>query len=178
MRSVALRIGIKGEGGVAGYPLSLFVGDDADVIRQLTDGSPPAATDIIPPTLTVANPPLHPDTNTPLDPLLTRDYLLGPTAGTELLERVGQLLFDVLNRPAIAPLWNQERDTAWANRLQAEQARRPALRLLLDIRDPVLRLLPWELIRTGNNALAQQTWWPVMRWRPGQAPLPETSAFS
>ncbi|HUQ83098.1 MAG TPA: CHAT domain-containing protein [Gemmatimonadaceae bacterium] len=177
MRSVALRIEAKGEGGAAGYPLSLFIGDDADVIRQLTDGSAPAASDLIPPDLTVANPPLHPDTNTPLEPLLTRDYLLGPTAGTELLERVGQLLFDVLNRPAIAPLWKQERDTAWANRLQAEQARRPALRLLLDIRDPALRLLPWELIRTGNNALAQQTWWPVMRWRPGQTPLPETSAF-
>src|SRR5689334_10761432 len=177
MRSVALRIGVNGEGGAAGYPLSLFVGDDADVIRQLTDGSPPAASDLIPPDLAVANPPLHPGTNVPLDARLTRDYLLGPTAGTELLDRVGQLLFDVLNRPAIAHLWKQERDTAWANRLQAEQAHRPALRLLLDIRDPTLRLLPWELIRTGNNALAQQAWWPVMRWRPGQAPLPEASAF-
>ena len=48
MRSIAFRIGTKGEGGAAGYPLSLFVGDDADVIRQLTDGSAPVASDVIP----------------------------------------------------------------------------------------------------------------------------------
>ena len=177
MRSVALRIGVKGEGGAAGYPLSLFVGDDADVVRQLADGSPPAASDLIPPDLAVTNPPLHPVTNTPLDPTQARDYLLGPTAGTELLERVGTLLFDVLNRPGIAALWKQERDAAWANRVQAEQAHRPALRLLLDIRDPGLRLLPWELLRTGPNALAQQSWWPVMRWRVGETPTPETGTL-
>ena len=177
MRSVALRIGVKGEGGAAGYPLSLFVGDDADVVRQLADGSPPAASDLIPPDLAVTNPPLHPVTNTPLDPTQARDYLLGPTAGTELLERVGTLLFDVLNRPGIAALWKQERDAAWASRVQAEQAHRPALRLLLDIRDPGLRLLPWELLRTGPNALAQQSWWPVMRWRAGETPTPETGTL-
>src|SRR5215207_8409830 len=177
MRSIALRIGTKGEGGVDGYPLSLFVGADTDVVRQLSDGSPPSASDVIPADLAVANPPLHPTTNAPLDPLLAREYLLGPTGGTELLERVGTLLFDVLNRPGIAALWKQERDSAWANRVQAEQAHRPALRLLLDIRDPALRLLPWELLRTGPNALAQQSWWPVMRWRVGQTPTPETGTL-
>jgi hypothetical protein len=171
MRSIAFRIGTKGEGGVAGYPLSLFVGEDTDVVRQLTDGSPPAASDVIPCDLKVANPPLHPATNEPLDPLLARDYLLGLTSGTDLLERVGTLLFDVLNRPGIAALWKQERDTAWANRVQSEQAKRPALRVLLDLRAPELRLLPWELIRTGNNPLAQQSWWPLVRWRADQQPL-------
>src|SRR3954462_15532565 len=105
MRSIAFRIGTKGEGGVAGYPLSLFVGDDAQVIRQLTDGSAPAASDVIPPDLAVANSPLHPTTNEPLEALHARDYLLGPTAGTVLLERVGALLFDVLNRPGVATQW-------------------------------------------------------------------------
>lgn len=165
MRSVALRIGVRGEGGAAGYPLSLFVGDDADVVRQLTDGSPPAAADVIPDDLSVANPLLHPETNAPLDARLAREYLLGPTAETDLLERVGVLLFDVLNRPGIAGLWKQERDTAWANRVQAEQQKRPALRTLLDVRDPGLRLLPWELLRAGNDALARQSWWPLIRWR-------------
>jgi hypothetical protein len=171
MRSVALRIGVKGEGGVAGYPLALFVGDDADVVRQLSDGSPPVAVDVIPDDLSVPNSPLHPDTGQPLDARLARDYLLGPTAGGDLLERVGTLLFDVLNRPAIAPLWQQERDTAWANRLQAEQQKRPALRTILDVRDPALRMLPWELVRAGNNPLARQSWWPLIRWRAGKQPL-------
>src|SRR5687768_11753139 len=174
MRSVALRVGTKGEGGVDGYPLSLFVGDDTDVVRQLTDGSAPTASDVIPADLGVPNPPLHPTTNAPLDPLLAREYLLGPTAGSELLERVGTLLFDVLNRPGIAALWKQERDAAWANRVQAEAERRPALRMLLDVRDTALRLLPWELVRSGKNALAQQSWWPLMRWHAGDQPLADS----
>ena len=177
MRSIAFRIGTKGEGGAAGYPLSLFVGDDADVIRQLTDGSPPVASDVIPSDLAVAAPPLHPTTNAPLDPLLARDYLLGPTAATDVLERVGTLLFDVLNRPGIAAAWKQERDTAWAARVHSEQEKRPALRMLLDIRAPELRLLPWELMRTGNNALAQQAWWPIVRWRAGPQALAEGPAL-
>jgi hypothetical protein len=175
MRCIAFRIGTKGEGGVAGYPLSLFVGDDADVVRQLIDGSAPAASDVIPPDLGVANPPLHPTTNAPLDPLLARDYLLGPAAGTDLLERVGTLLFDVLDRPGVAALWKQERDTAWACRVQCEQDKRPALRVLLDVRAPELRLLPWELMRTGKNSLAQQAWWPIVRWRADQQPLAESA---
>src|SRR5687768_11892087 len=105
MRTVALRIGMKGEGGADGYPLSLFVGDDADVVRQLSDGSAPVASDVIPADLAVTNPPLDPATNAPLEALRAREYLLGPTAGTELLERVGTLLFDVLNRPGIAATW-------------------------------------------------------------------------
>jgi len=175
MRSIAFRIGTKGEGGVDGYPLSLFVGDDAEVVRQLTDGSAPTASDIIPSDLAVANAPLHPATNEPLQALLARDYLLGPTAGTDLLERVGTLLFDVLNRPGVAPLWKQERDTAWAGRVQSEQEKRPALRMLLDVRAPELRLLPWELIRTGKNSLAQQAWWPLVRWQASQQPLAEAA---
>jgi hypothetical protein len=175
MRSIAFRIGTKGEGGVDGYPLSLFVGDDAEVVRQLTDGSAPTASDIIPSDLAVINPPLHPATNEPLQALLARDYLLGPTAGTDLLERVGTLLFDVLNRPGVAPLWKQERDTAWAGRVQSEQEKRPALRMLLDVRAPELRLLPWELIRTGKNSLAQQAWWPLVRWQASQQPLAEAA---
>jgi len=175
MRSIAFRIGTKGEGGVDGYPLSLFVGDDAEVVRQLTDGSAPTASDIIPSDLAVINPPLHPATNEPLQALLARDYLLGPTAGTDLLERVGTLLFDVLNRPGVAPLWKQERDTAWAGRVQSEQEKHPALRMLLDVRAPELRLLPWELIRTGKNSLAQQAWWPLVRWQASQQPLAEAA---
>ena len=175
MRSIAFRIGTKGEGGVDGYPLSLFVGDDAEVVRQLTDGSAPTASDIIPSDLAVANAPLHPATNEPLQALLARDYLLGPTAGTDLLERVGTLLFDVLNRPGVAPLWKQERDTAWAGRVQSEQEKHPALRMLLDVRAPELRLLPWELIRTGKNSLAQQAWWPLVRWQASQQPLAEAA---
>src|SRR5688572_21485608 len=154
MRTVALRVGRKGEGGATGYPLSLFVGDDTDVVRQLGDGSPPVASDVIPEDLSVASPPLDPTTNLPLDARLAREYLLGPTAGTELLERVGTLLFDVLNRPGIATEWKKERDAAWTIRVQAEAERRPALRLLLDIRAPELRLIPWELVRAGKNALA------------------------
>ena len=170
MRSVALRIGVRGEGGAAGYPLSLFVGDDTEVVRQLSDGSAPTATDVIPADLGVANAPLHPATNQPLDPMLAREYLLGPTAGTELLERVGLLLFDVLNRPGIAAAWKQERDSAWANRMQAGADRQPALRMLLDVRDPTLRLIPWELVRAGKNPLAQQSWWPLVRWHAGDQP--------
>ena len=173
MRTVALRIGMKGEGGTDGYPLSLFVGDDADVVRQLSDGSAPAASDVIPADLAVTNPPLDPATNAPLEALRAREYLLGPTAGTELLERVGTLLFDVLNRPGIAATWKQERDAAWANRVQAEAERHPAMRLVLDVRDPALRTIPWELLRAGKNALAQQSWWPVMRWHAGDQPLVE-----
>ena len=113
MRSIALRIGQKSVvGGVSGYPISLFVGDDADVVRQLDDGAAPIATDVIPEDLRVEQPQLHPQTNQPLDARLARDYLTGPTAGTELLERVGTLLFDVLNRPGIAAPWKQERDAA------------------------------------------------------------------
>src|SRR5689334_22744491 len=134
MRSVALRIGQKDEGGVSGYPLSLFIGDDADVVRQLDDGSTPAATDVIPEDLHVEQPPLHPQTNQPLDARLARDYLTGPTSGTDLLERLGLLLFDVLNRPGVAALWKQERDLAWTNRQAAELEGRPALRMLLDVR--------------------------------------------
>ena len=174
MRTVALRVGRKGEGGATGYPLSLFVGDDTDVVRQLGDGSPPVASDVIPEDLSVASPPLDPTTNLPLDARLAREYLLGPTAGTELLERVGTLLFDVLNRPGIATEWKKERDAAWTIRVQAEAERRPALRLLLDIRAPELRLIPWELVRAGKNALAQQTWWPVMRWHASDTPLADS----
>ena len=177
MRSVAIRVGQKGAGGVSGYPISLFVGDDADVVRQLDDGTAPAATDVIPDDLRVEQPPLHPQTNLPLDARLARDYLTGPTAGTEILERVGTLLFDVLNRPGIAAQWKQERDAAWANRQAAELEGRPALRVLLDIRDSVLRLLPWELIRSGKNPLAQQSWWPVFRWQAGQQPLTPSPAL-
>ena len=176
MRSIALRIGMKGEGGAAGYPLSLFVGDDADVVRQLGDGSAPVATDIIP------RRPARRESSAASARRTSRSIAararlpLGPTAGTELLERVGTLLFDVLNRPGIAALWKQERTPR--GRIAGSRCRTGAgtPRAARRAR-PGAAAAPVGAHASGKNALAQQSWWPIVRWQRRSTALDASQAL-
>jgi len=158
VRAVALAVDLPNAGG--DYPVSLWVGEEQDVLTRLTSNEAPDAADIIPANLghdAAAVPPS-------VDPRQARALLLKANGTDDTLDRVGMRLLDVLERPKIRKLWRKERKEADDRHAAAQEPKPVQLRTYLDIRDPALASLPWEVLRHDAAPLFCQPWSPITRW--------------
>ncbi|MCC6318066.1 MAG: CHAT domain-containing protein [Gemmatimonadaceae bacterium] len=103
----------------------------------------PIAQGTLPRDLAVAGAPEHPDQPGTLLTVATALAWYQAQAGPSAtgFERVGALLFRLLDQPAISVAWKAQRDAGWGKKATGE-----SLRTILTFEPSVLRDLPWELV--------------------------------
>ncbi|MCC6730744.1 MAG: CHAT domain-containing protein [Chthonomonadales bacterium] len=136
MRTIILTIGQR---AAAGYPARLYLVDgNGDVPEQ------PAGETVIP--LDLGGPDAPGPDGEPAVAHRLRSVLLEAAGYSTDLRRVGRHLHSLLHTGTLADAWDDLRE-----RYPREAAPEQGLRTLLDMRDPDLRRLPWELLWDGGR---------------------------
>jgi hypothetical protein len=127
-----------------GYAVSLYAGEEADVLQRASDNAKPDATDTIPLTLKTT-------AGDEVDVTASRQALASADGTDKRLRTLGIRLYQLLARGTVGTQWSKARkaanDGATANG-------GVMLRTYLDIRDADLGRLPWELLQDGGEQLA------------------------
>jgi hypothetical protein len=168
VRELILRIHPKGTGGAAGYPLELLAGEIGDPAWR---AKPRVATELaadlpIPPPPAGAWPTLA-----QIRALVHGD----PPANQNILIESGRALAALVGGGGVAEVWTAERKMA---RAAWDAGEGTTLRIVLDIRAPDLRAIPWELLRHELKPTFQARWGPVTRWHEAAYGTPECPAIS
>lgn len=145
MNALLIRIGEKDPNG---YALSLFCGEEADVLKRANDdaASPDAISSI----------PLDFASSLSVTDMVcttvqdTRTMLARADSSNTLLRDLGIRLFALLNNGDVGKRWQAERDAAHAINTVIGAVK---LRTYLDVRDAELARIPWELLFDDNDGL-------------------------
>ncbi|MEP6780530.1 MAG: CHAT domain-containing protein [Gemmatimonadaceae bacterium] len=146
MNALLIRIGEKGPNG---YALSLYSGQEADVLMRANDDSAkPDVSSVIP--LDFASS-LSIKDMACASVQDTRLMLVKAGASNTILRDLGIRLFELLNRDDVGKRWAAERDAANALNVPVGTVK---LRTYLDVRDEELARIPWELLFDKSEGVA------------------------
>ena len=161
MHAILLRVGTA---TTTGYPLSFFEGDEDSVLARAQSSAAPDATVDLPLDLVAAPVPRI----TYVDLATARSVLIHADGSDNSLRDLGIQLHALLSRGDVGVRWAVARRTA-------KSARTPGggvqLRTYLDVQDPALARLPWELMQDKGDILGLQSWSTVVRYGDAVPPM-------
>ncbi|MBC7897864.1 MAG: CHAT domain-containing protein [Cytophagaceae bacterium] len=162
MKAIFLRVG---ERTAAGYPLELFEGEQDALLERIEGDNAADALETIPLNAEGTGPDLGAGAIR-LSTIL--DLISGHEIEGASLTGAGTLLFGLLNRGAVGKRWlgalKNAKKQWYALRPEQQLTAGVQLRTYLDVRDPYLARLPWELVRDEGDMLALHQWAPLTRY--------------